>query len=72
MALNVYRIAMRDAMQLAFRIVLVMMFGLSWLNFSQIYDAASNGLGDLALAFFKKAGPVSGPRQLPRWTTWPT
>ena len=60
MALNVYRIAMRDAMQLAFRIVLVMMFGLSWLNFSQIYDAASNGLGDLALAFFKEGGTGVG------------
>ena len=53
MALNVYRIAMRDAVQLAFRIVLVLMFGLSWLNFSQIYEALSNGLSDLALEYFR-------------------
>ena len=52
-ALNVYRIAMRDAVQLAFRIVMVLMFGLTWSNFNQIYEAASNGLSDLALAFFR-------------------
>ena len=52
-ALNVYRISMRDAVQLSFRIVFVLMFGLSWSNFSQIYLAASNGFGDLALGYFK-------------------
>ncbi|MBC7140627.1 MAG: type IV secretion system protein, partial [Rhodobacteraceae bacterium] len=56
MALNVYRIAMRDAVQLSFRIVMVLMFGLSWLNFSEIYDALSNGLGDLALEYFRMGG----------------
>lgn len=59
-ALHVYRIAMRDAVQLAFRIVLVLMFGLSWLNFSQFYEALSNGLGDLALAFFQLNGSGLG------------
>lgn len=57
-ALNVYRISMRDAVQLSFRIVFVLMFGLSWANFSQIYLAASNGLGDLAMGFFD-AGTTS-------------
>lgn len=56
MALNVYRIAMRDAVQLAFRIALVLMFGLTWRNFSQIYEALSNGLSDLALEYFRLGG----------------
>lgn len=61
MALNVYRIAMRDAVQLAFRIVMVLMFGLSWSNFAQIYDALSNGFGDLALEYFRSgSGGVAG------------
>jgi hypothetical protein len=55
-ALNVYRIAMRDAVQLAFRIVMVLMFGLTWANFNQIYEAASNGLSDLALEYFRVGG----------------
>ncbi|MDR7127241.1 type IV secretion system protein [Pseudotabrizicola sp. 4114] len=55
-ALNVYRIAMRDAVQLAFRIVMVLMFGLTWSNFVQIYEAASNGLSDLALEYFRLGG----------------
>ena len=38
-ALNVYRISMRDAVQLSFRIVMVLMFGLTWSNFTQIYEA---------------------------------
>lgn len=55
-ALNVYRIAMRDAVQLAFRIVMVLIFGLTWSNFSQIYEAASNGMSDLALEYFRLGG----------------
>ena len=47
-ALNVYRISMRDAVQLSFRIVMVLMFGLTWSNFTQIYEAASNGLSAAA------------------------
>lgn len=53
MGLNVYRISMRDAVQLSFRIVLVLMFGLAWANFSQVYEAASNGLSSLALEYFR-------------------
>jgi type IV secretory pathway VirB6-like protein len=56
MALNVYRIAMRDAVQLSFRIVMVLMFGLTWLNFAQIYDALSNGVSVLALEYFRLGG----------------
>lgn len=59
-ALNVYRISMRDAVQLSFRIVLVLMFGLSWTSFSEIYLAASNGLSDLALGFFNASGTGLG------------
>lgn len=59
-ALNVYRISMRDTVQLSFRIVLVLMFGLSWTNFSEIYLAASNGLSDLALGFFDASGAGLG------------
>ena len=44
MALNVYRIAMRHAVQLALHIVMVLMFGLTWLNFVQICDALSKGV----------------------------
>ncbi len=60
MALNVYRIAMRDAVQLSFRIVMVLMFGLSWLNFSQIYEALSTGLSALALEYFHIGGAGVG------------
>ena len=51
-ALNVYRISMRDAFQLAIRIVVVLMFGLSWTNFATLYDAMSTGTANLALSFF--------------------
>jgi type IV secretion system protein VirB6 len=60
MALNVYRISMRDAVQLSFRIVMVLMFGLAWANFSQIYEAASNGLASLALEYFRIGGDEIG------------
>lgn len=55
-ALNVYRISMRDAFQLSVRIVLVLMFGLSWANFSILYDAFSTTSGNLALSFFGATG----------------
>ena len=55
-ALNVYRISMRDAFQLSIRIVLVLMFGLSWSNFSVFYEALSSGTGSLALSFFTVTG----------------
>lgn len=59
-ALNVYRISMRDAFQLSIRIVLVLMFGLSWANFSTLYDAFSNGTGNLALSYFGVTGDALG------------
>lgn len=55
-ALNVYRISMRDAVQLSMRIVLVLMFGRSWANFSTLYDAFSTASGNLALSFFGVTG----------------
>ena len=58
-ALNVYRIAMRDAVQLAFRVVMVLI-GLTWSNFTQIYEAASNGLSALALEYFRLGGSGVG------------
>jgi type IV secretion system protein VirB6 len=71
-ALNVYRISMRDAVQLSFRIVMVLMFGLTWSNFTQIYLAASNGLSDLALEYFRLGGAGVGDPPRKRWMTWPT
>jgi type IV secretion system protein VirB6 len=71
-ALNVYRISMRDAVQLSFRIVMVLMFGLTWSNFTQIYDAASNGLSALALEYFRSGVAVSVHPPLQRWMTWRT
>jgi len=64
MALNVYRISMRDAVQLSFRIVMVLMFGLAWANFSQIYEAASNGLASLALEYFRIGGEEIALREI--------
>ena len=59
-ALNVYRISMRDAFQLSIRIVIVLMFGLSWTNFSTLYDAMSTGTANLALSFFGVTGDSLG------------
>jgi type IV secretion system protein VirB6 len=59
-ALNVYRISMRDSMQIAVRIVMVLMFGLTWTNFGVLYDALSSGTGNLALSFFSVAGAGLG------------
>jgi type IV secretion system protein VirB6 len=55
-ALNVYSISMRDAFQLSVRIVLVLIFGLSWANFSALYEALSSGTGNLALSYFGVTG----------------
>lgn len=55
-ALNVYTISMRDAVQLSVRIVLVLIFGLSWANFSALYEALSSGMGNLALSYFGVTG----------------
>lgn len=52
MALGMFRISMRESMQIIFRIVLVMIFGLTWTNFEPIYEAATNGTQSLALGFF--------------------
>ena len=59
-ALNVYRISMRDAFQLSIRIVIVLMFGLFWTNFSTLYDAMSTGTANLALSFFSVTGDSLG------------
>lgn len=55
-ALNVYRISMRDAVQVSVRIVLIFMFGLSWANFGTFYAALTDGTQNLALSFFDLAG----------------
>jgi type IV secretion system protein VirB6 len=55
-ALNVYAIAMRDAFQIGLRIVLVFAFGLSWPNFSILYDALTNTSQNLALGYFTIGG----------------
>lgn len=55
-ALNVYAIAMRDAFQIGLRIVLVFAFGLSWANFSILYDALTNTSQNLSLGYFSIGG----------------
>ena len=59
-ALNVYAIAMRDAVQIGMRIVLVFAFGLSWANFSILYDALTNTSQNLAMAYFSIGGAGLG------------
>ena len=59
-ALNVYAIAMRDAVQIGMRIVLVFAFGLSWANFSILYDALTNTSQNLAMAYFSIGGSGLG------------
>ena len=59
-ALNVYAIAMRDAVQIGMRIVLVFAFGLSWANFSVLYDALTNTSQNLAMAYFSIGGSGLG------------
>ncbi|MFV0297398.1 MAG: type IV secretion system protein [Hyphomicrobiaceae bacterium] len=56
MAVNVYALRMRDSMQIIWRILLVMLFGLTWSNFSIVYDAATEFTGNLALSLFEVAG----------------
>lgn len=55
-ALNVYTISMRDAVQIGMRIVLVFAFGLSWANFSILYDTLTNTSQNLALGYFSIGG----------------
>ena len=51
-SLNIYKMSMRDSMQIIFRIVLVLIVGLSWSNFNLIFDALTNATQGLALSFF--------------------
>lgn len=55
-AMNVFAVGMRDAFQIGARIVLVFAFGLSWANFSALYDALTNGSQNMALGFFAIGG----------------
>ncbi len=51
-SLNVYKMSMRDSMQIIVRIVLVLIVGLSWNNFEVIFNALTNATQGLALSFF--------------------
>ncbi len=55
-ALNVYALSMRDAMQIGMRIVLVFAFALSWANFQVLYDALTNTSQNIALSYFSIGG----------------
>lgn len=55
-ALNVYALSMRDAMQIGMRIVLVFAFGLSWANFQVLYDALTNTSQNIAMSYFSIGG----------------
>lgn len=55
-ALNVYALSMRDAFQIGARIVLIFAFGLSWPNFSLLYDALTNASQNLAMSYFAIGG----------------
>lgn len=55
-AMNVFAVGMRDAFQIGTRIALVFAFGLSWANFSILYDALTNGSQNMALGFFAIGG----------------
>lgn len=55
MALGVWRMSVRDATQIATRVLMVYLFALSWQNFGAFYDALSSASGNLALSFFDRA-----------------
>lgn len=56
LAMNVFAVDMRDAFQIGTRIALVFTFGLSWANFSILYDALTNTSQNMALGFFAIGG----------------
>jgi len=59
-SLNIYQMSMRDSMQIIFRIVLVLIVGLSWSNFALIFDALTNATQGLALSFFSPFTDAGG------------
>lgn len=55
-ALNVYAVSMRDAMQLGLRITLVFAFAMSWANFQVLYDTLTNTSQNIAMSYFAIGG----------------
>lgn len=55
-SMGIYAVRTGDVFQLILRIVLIFTFGLSWTNFSVIYDALTNASGGLVAALFSVAG----------------
>ena len=62
-ALNVYAMSMRDAVQIALRIVLIFAFALSWANFQVLYDALTNTSQNIALSYFSIGGSGTNTTQ---------
>lgn len=62
-ALNVYAMAMRDAVQIGIRIVLVFAFALSWANFQVLYDVLTNTSQNIALSYFSIGGAGTNTTQ---------
>ncbi|WP_299593271.1 type IV secretion system protein [uncultured Tateyamaria sp.] len=61
MVFGMFKMSMRESMQIIFRIVLVMMFALAWPNLGAIYNATTNGTQALALAYFEPfQGAIGG------------
>lgn len=52
MALGIVKITMKESIQIMFRILFVILFGLTWNNFSVIYVAATDSTQAVALNFF--------------------
>ncbi|MGB3315317.1 MAG: type IV secretion system protein [Albidovulum sp.] len=62
-ALNVYAMAMRDAVQIGIRIVLVFVFALTWANFQILYDTLTNTSQNIALSYFSIGGAGTNTTQ---------
>jgi type IV secretory pathway VirB6-like protein len=56
LALNVFAVSMRDAVQLGLRIVLIFTLGLTWANFSILYDALTTSSQNIAMSYFSIGG----------------
>lgn len=61
-ALGAANLSLRDSKQLMWRVILVYTFALSWANFGVLYQALSEGSGNLAMGFFAaESGEHSTP-----------
>lgn len=52
MALGIFKITMKESLQIIVRMIFVIIFGLTWNNFDKVYLAATEGTQAIALSFF--------------------